>query len=163
MQEFKVNDFLTLKLESNKTIIYVKGKQFQQCMYLLINKKLDELEDLMILDSVDDMVYNLDHSLEKNHDKIPPEVEFWGHCSNLQVWYESDYDTRKIHSNLAFPLLKELSDAGDVIAKRVFKEEIVKRIESGNINTIQYLLAEYYLNFLLINEIEILLLHMFNH
>ncbi len=148
MQEFRVNDFLTLKLENNKTYIYIKGEQFRQCMYLLANKKVDELEDLLTLDSVDDMVDDMDHSLAENSDEIPPETEFWGHCSNLQVWYENDYDTRMIHSNLAFPLLKELSDAGEVIAKKVFREEIAKRIESGNFQVITFLIEEGYINYL---------------
>ncbi len=147
MKEFKVNDLLTLKLENNKTIIYVEGKKFRQCMYLLVNKKVDELEDLLTLDSVDEMVDYLDHSLEENYDEISPEVEFWGHCSNFQVWYENDYDTRMIHSNLAFPMLKELSDTGDLIAKRVFKEEIAKRIESGNYQVITFLIEEGYINY----------------
>ena len=34
--EFKVNDFLTLKLEDNKTFIYVKGKKFIQCIRLFL-------------------------------------------------------------------------------------------------------------------------------
>ncbi len=80
MQEFKVNEFITLKLENDKTVIYVKGKQFQQCKYLLMHKKVDELEVLLTIDSVDDMLDDLSHSLEGNPDVIPPETEFWGHC-----------------------------------------------------------------------------------
>ncbi len=148
MSVFKINELLTLRLENNETNIYVKGKKFLQCKYLLVKKKLDELEDLLTLDSVDDMVNDLDHILEKKPNEIPPETEFWGHCSNLQVWYESNYDTRMIHSNLAFPLLKKLCDAGDVIAEQVFKEEIVKRLESGNDNVIKFLIEEEYINYL---------------
>jgi len=81
-------------------------------------------------------------------DEIPPEVEFWGHCSNLQVWAENDYDTRLIHSNLAFPLLLKLSNAGDPVARKVFKEEIVKRFLSGHPSVMRFLFEEDYLNFL---------------
>ena len=35
---------------------------------------------------------------------ITPKQEFWAHCSNLQTWNENYYDTRLIHTNLAFPL-----------------------------------------------------------
>ena len=31
MKEFKVNDYITLKLEDDKTSIYVNGMLFQQC------------------------------------------------------------------------------------------------------------------------------------
>ncbi len=155
MQEFKVNDLLTLKLENSKTVIYVKGKKFRQCMYLLVNKKVDELEDLLTLDSVEDLVEDLDHSLGEgeNHDEIPPEVEFWGHCSNIQVWYENGYNTRMIHSNLAFPLLRRLSNVGDVIAKRVFKEEIAKRLATGYPSVVKYLIEERYIKYLTREEL----------
>lgn len=46
------------------------------------------------------------------------EIEFWGHCSNLQVWAENNYDTRLLHRNLSSPLLKQLSDLGDSILNR---------------------------------------------
>jgi hypothetical protein len=48
---------------------------------------------------------------------IPPEIRFWAHCSNLETWGENNYDTRLIHSNLAFPLLKKLTEAGDQTKK----------------------------------------------
>ena len=35
--EYKINEFLTLKLENGKTVIYVKGKKFIQCKYLEID------------------------------------------------------------------------------------------------------------------------------
>lgn len=62
---------------------------------------------------------------------ITPEEEFWGHCSNLQAWVENNYDTRLLHSNIAFPLLKKLTEAGDPNTNKVFKEEIARRFESG--------------------------------
>ena len=81
----------------------------------------------MYIESIDEAVEKLDRSLEGASEnlKVPPETEFWGHCSNMQVWAEYNYDTRLLHSNLAFPLLKRLYEAGDTIAQRVFQEEIV--------------------------------------
>ena len=38
MQQFKINEYITLKLIDNKTIIFVKDKEFKQCKYLLIMK-----------------------------------------------------------------------------------------------------------------------------
>ncbi|KKL47398.1 hypothetical protein LCGC14_2335930, partial [marine sediment metagenome] len=48
---------------------------------------------------------------------------------------------------------KELTKAGDPIAKRVFKEEIAKRISSGFYPTIKYLILEGYLFFLTDEEL----------
>ncbi|TFG19848.1 MAG: leucine-rich repeat domain-containing protein [Promethearchaeota archaeon] len=50
---------------------------------------------------------------------------------NMQVWVENNYNTRLLYSNLAFPLLKKLTKVGDPLAKRVFKEEVVKRFLEG--------------------------------
>ncbi|GAF88788.1 unnamed protein product, partial [marine sediment metagenome] len=88
--------------------------------------------------------------------KITPKIEFWAHCSNLQAWTENHYDTRIIHSNLGFPLLKELADAGDPIANRVFKDEIAKRFNSKVESVQKFFLEEGYLNYLSNEELQIL-------
>ncbi|MFW9970920.1 MAG: hypothetical protein ACFFDF_12045 [Candidatus Odinarchaeota archaeon] len=153
---FKINDYLTLKLEEDHTNIYVKGKLFNHCKYLLFSFSKDELSEYEEIDSIDEIKNKYDRSHESDHSKISPEVEFWGHCSNLQVWYEYDYDTRILHSNLAFPLLEELSKQGDPIAKKVFKDEIAIRFESNFDTVIKFLLARKYLEYLDLKEIEIL-------
>ncbi len=91
MIEFKINKYITLKLENEKTEIYVNGKLFNQCKYVLIRKKIDELEDLNEIGSVDELaeasIYytakNLDHSTKNLFEKekiegfeIPPHVRF---------------------------------------------------------------------------------------
>ncbi len=105
-REFKVNEYITLRLEENKTIIYVSGERFSQCKFLLLDIPIDKMSTFDELKSIDEVEEKLDHLMEsdqQNRIKIPAEIEFWGHCSNLQVWYENDYDTRLLHSNLAFP------------------------------------------------------------
>ena len=57
---------------------------------------------------------------------IAPEEEFWGYCSNLQTWVEHDYDTRLLHSNIAFPLLGRISRAGDKQASKYLSKRLVK-------------------------------------
>jgi len=160
MKEFKVNKYLSLKLKGKSTIIYVKGKQFHQCKFLLLNIRVDEITSLDEIESIDEAATELDRSLEPHKGQvnlIPPEVEFWGHCSNLQVWAENNYDTRLLHRNLAFPLLKKLTEAGDPIAKSVFKEEIAKRIASGYSYIVNYLVLEGYMNYFNEKELEDLL------
>ncbi len=158
--EFNVNEHITLRLENNKTIIYIDGKKFIQCKFLLLDIPVDDVKSLNEIDSVDEAAEKLNADLEPVHsfriEKIPPEIEFWGHCSNLQVWIENNYDTRLLHRNLAFPLLRKLANAGDSLAKKMFKDEITKRLESGNRNVIEYLLSEGYIDFFSIEEQKIL-------
>jgi len=162
-KEFKVNDYLSLKLEGNSTNIYVKGRLFQQCKFLLLNIPIDEITSFDAVESIDEAADKLDRSLENpsSNFMIPPETEFWGHCSNLQVWYENNYDTRLIHSNLAFPLLKRLVEAGDVNAKKVSKEEIVNRYIEGNETVQTYLMEQGYLTNLESEELKLLAMELF--
>jgi len=162
MKEFKINEFLKLKLENDKTLIYVEDTKVLQCKYLLLNPidvNSEENSPVKSDLSLDDQVDNLDPALEtseKPEELISPKTEFWAHSSNLQVWYENAYDTRILHSNLAFPLLKKLTKAGDTLAKKVFKTEIMKRFRSGNMNVMTFLVKEGYLDFLGIEESETL-------
>ena len=161
MREFKVNDLITLKLEDNKTIIYVDGMQFRQCKYLLLDIPVEQISSFDEIDSVDEASEKLDHSEEPHKNtisRIPPEVEFWGHCSNLQAWMENDYDTRILHSNLAFPLLRALLILGDPIAERVVKEEVAKKLIRGTFNTIRYLLIEGYFEYLSDDDVQTIIL-----
>ena len=166
--EFKVNKYLLLRLEGNYTAIFVNGKRFDYCKRLFITIPKTDIENYDRIESIDEATDLYDHYLIDNETykeehrilypssysyNISPETEFWGHCSNIQAWVENDYDTRILHSNLAFPLLKELTKAGDPIAKGVFKEEIAKRISSGYYPTIKYLILEGYIFFLAIEEL----------
>jgi len=157
--EYKINEFLTLKLENGKTVIYVKGKKFIQCKYLLIEIPKETLEDYDDITSIDDVSETLGHSLEKNINFIhlKPEIEFWGHSSNLQAWSENFYDTNLLHSNLSFPLLKRLTDVGDPIAKRVFKDEIAERLTKVSTNVSRYLIQENYLEYFDDEELGLLM------
>jgi len=122
MSEFKVNNYLTLKLEDDKTNIYINNEKFIQCKYLLLQLSDNTEKNLEDIDSIDEVAEMLDHSLESiNNNKkniLDPKLEFWGHCSNLQAWFENDYDTRLLHSNISFPLLKKLTEVGIHLLKR---------------------------------------------
>ena len=157
-KEFTVNQYLKLKLEGGRTNIYVNNRRFMQCMYLLLNISVDRIEDYDEIESIDEAAVKLNRSMERNHNKVPPDTEFWGHCSNIQTWAENDYDTRILHRNLAFPLLKALVDAGDPIAKRKFKEEIALRYATGHPTVIRFLTQNGYLHYLTEDEFESMLL-----
>ncbi len=160
---FTVNKYISLKLEGEDTNVYTGGKFFSQCKYLLINIPITQLSSFDEITSIDEAAEKLDHALNPlideegtilRNDRIPPETEFWGHCSNLQVWFENDYDTRLLHRNLAFPLLKRLTEEGDPLAEKVFKREIAKRIDSGTESVIKYLILERYIDRLEFEEVE---------
>jgi len=160
MKEFKVNDFITLKLEGEETNIYVNGALFDQCKFLMLNIPVEETERFDDIESIDEAADMLGWTEERQEGvtyDIDPETEFWGHCSNLQAWYEHNYDTRLLHSNLAFPLLKKLTVVGDPLAKNVFKEEIIKRFESGYSPVIDFIVKTKLLDFLNNEEREHLL------
>ncbi len=155
--EFKINKYLSLRLENRRTIIYVNNRPFRQCMYLLLNIPLDKIKEYDEIRSIDEAASNLDRKMERNHNLIPPETEFWGHCSNLQAWSDNNYDTRILHRNLAFPLLKALADAGDPLANSRFKEEIAIRYATGHPSVVRFLTQNGYLHYLNEEEFESIL------
>ena len=148
MPSYKINEHLELKLEGTNTNIYVNGKLFQQCKYILLDIPINDSEWYDELESIDEASEKLDHSMASGQYShgISYKTEFWAHCSNLQVWAENNYDTRLVHSNLAFPLLEELYISGDKVAGRVFKEEVAKRYNSGYPPVREYLKENHYLN-----------------
>ena len=157
---FEVNKHISLKLIQGKTLIFVDGERFDQCRYVLLVDPLRN-EDQGEIGSIDEAqaMYNNDLEKEITPEQlgISHEQEFWAHSSNLQAWYENNYDTRLLHSNISFPLLKKLTQVGDLKAKKVFKEEIAKRFESGYFPVMRYLFKEGYLDFLTSEEFSVLL------
>lgn len=163
MKEYKINDYITLRLEKDKVNVYINEKKIIQCKYLL----LQNLNDNPIVhdedfSSIDRLAERLDKSMELNDSKesqdyqIDPETEFWAHCSNIQAWVENNYDTQVLHVNLAFPLLKRLTMAGDSLAKEVFKTEIIKRFKSGDLNVMTYLTKEGFLEYLDWDDVDLI-------
>ena len=148
MKEFQINEFLSLKLENDETIIYVAGKSFMSCKYLLFNIRKNNFNEYDDIESIDEAVKFFHHKNNENNVLLNPKTEFWGHCSNLQAWAEHNYDTRLLDMRLAFPLLKKLTDSGEPIAKKVFKEEIAKRLLERIPSIEKFLISEGYMNYL---------------
>jgi len=153
MKEFKINRYLSLKLEENKTVIYVANKRFQSCRYLLLNIERKDIRRYDDFKSIDAAVKFYSKKHEQNKQILDPETEFWGHCSNLQAWAEHEYDTHLLDKKLAFPLLKRLTDVGDSIAKKAFKEEIARRLQEKSPSVRKYLIEQSYVDYL--NEDEL--------
>jgi len=152
IKEQKINEYITLKLGENGDVdIFVGNELFNQCKYLFLDINVDRIEDYEEISSIDEVEEFLDNSMENEEEdmiRINPEEEFWGHASNLQTWVENGYDTCLIHRNLAFPLLKKLTEVGDPNAKKIFIHEIAKRIDSGYLPVVFYLIKEGYLDYL---------------
>jgi hypothetical protein len=157
----KINKFLSLKLKNDETYIYVNDREILVCKHIAIDMSLEQLQQLNYNEKVNsiDKLIEFYGSTEKQRNmdqKITPQEEFLVHCSNIQAWAEQEYDTKLLHSNISFPLLKRLTEAGDLKAKKVFKEEIVKRYNSGFEKVQHYLAREGYLNLLSNLERELL-------
>lgn len=152
---FKINDLVDLRLINNRTYIYINNKPLTICTYLLMNIPVDRIQDYDYIESIDEAAEILDRSVEHSfriRRLISPEEEFIGHCSNIQAFFENGLNTDILHSNIAFPLLKELVKLEYEPARRVFKEEIARRYNEGTINSKRFLHLQGYLNFL--NEDE---------
>ncbi len=142
-KEFHVNDYITLRLENGDSNVFVQDKIIIQCKHLLLNqmqsenanhfefKSTDEIEELFVSSSESDELISID-------------TEFWGHCSNLQAWAENEYNTNLLDKSIAFPTLKRLTKVGDKVAKRVFKEEVRKRLKSNFLPVIIFLIHDAY-------------------
>lgn len=155
MLEFQINNFLKLKLKNGETSILVNDNEFIICkgvIYKLDEKKLENLR----FKSVDEVLVAVKPKDINNYEILPHQI-FWAHSSNLQVWAENEYDCTLLDSTLAFPLLKKLTEVGDIVAKRKFKEEIAKRFESDYIPVKVFLIRRNYLNYLSKEEIEFIL------
>lgn len=158
-REFKINQYLKLKLIKGQTVIYVDERPFHQCKYLLLNLTIKDFKRFDHIDSIDEafQIYNkMERNHEKDHTMIDPISEFMGHCSNLQAWYEYDYDLRILHSSLSIPLLKKLALLGDKKAIIRLKESIATRIATKNFNTIIFYLNEDYLALFSNEELEVM-------
>ncbi|MFW9876616.1 MAG: hypothetical protein ACFFG0_26270 [Candidatus Thorarchaeota archaeon] len=139
MKKFQINEFITLKLEGKKTNIYVNKKLFIQCKHLLMDINIKESDLYEDIGSIDNAIENLSNKYEI---ELPPEIEFWGHCSNIQTWVENNYNTDLLEMKIAFPLLKALSDAGDKRARIRLNEEVIRRFNEGDEKVKEYLLFE---------------------
>jgi hypothetical protein len=161
---YVLNKYLKLKYEDGKTNIYINDKYFRMCTYLLLNIPQEDVRDYDDIVSIDDAEEVLSHKLhgvsnpkiKSQNFNINPKEEFIAHCSNLQAWVENDYNTQILHRTLAFPILKELVNAGDPKAKRAYKEELAYRLEANELGVGIFLIQNGYLSDLTDDELEII-------
>ena len=145
-QDYTVNKFISLKREvaSVNTNIYINGKLFNQCKYLLISITPEEIEEWDHFDSMDEVIKATSKSRgggEQHADPITPEEAFWGHCSNLQAWVESGYNYRVLDTRLSIPIvleiIKGLLKEKDKVKFRKFFMEVVVSLDDYVINSVK--------------------------
>ena len=149
---FRINKYITLELRDGKTVVLLNNSEFLICAGVFVD--INTRSGCLDYDSVDKLI---DDEYTRSHVSLSPEEEFWVHCSNLQAWSENNYDTKLLHSNIAFPLLKGLVRLGDPRAKRAFKDELVKRLLSDYAPTIIFLLKAGYLDVFTDEEFDVIL------
>ncbi|MBD3340132.1 MAG: hypothetical protein GF353_13550 [Candidatus Lokiarchaeota archaeon] len=164
---FHINEYLSVEFSCHPedsdeiATVFVASKRFLKCAVLAINipTGINLSNSSQKIQSVDELAAIFSENNAENFDrmKLSPKQIFWAHCSNLQAWAEHNYDTRLLHRNIAFPLLKELANVGDPTAKKVFKEEIASRYISGHPNVKKFLRKEGYLDCLSKEELESIL------
>ncbi len=158
--EFQISKRLTLRLEYGEINLYVDDELFDRCVVCLLTIPKGEIHKSdRIFNSIDeiDEIFNSSQIIDGNEIlivDIPKKTQFWGHASNLQAWVENDYDTRLLHKNIAFSLLRKLTEIGDPIAKKVFKEEIARRYASGHDTVRKFLKLGGYLKYLSKEELS---------
>jgi len=148
--EFAVNEYITLKLENNKTIMYINGEEYNLCCGVLVNvagdcPRLPGGNQGSVDFIIDSCQYKSTFNAEIRK-KVTPEEEFWAFCSNLQVWVENNYNTNLLHYGASIPLLEKLTQAGDPLAKGALKREILRILKYGTYWAVSFLKFEGYLN-----------------
>ncbi|MFX1235213.1 MAG: GTP-binding protein [Promethearchaeota archaeon] len=152
---YKINELVDLRLIGNRTYIFVNNRRLIVCAFLLINIPKDRIHDYDDIRSIDEAAESSD-TTPPFYYRITPEEEFRAHCSNIQAFFENGLNTDILHTNIAFPLLKELVRQGFQPAEKVFKEEIAKRFNEGTYNSRRFLYLRGYLNYLSKEEKQVL-------
>jgi len=125
-----INEYIDLIWYEGQPTIFVAGKKFNQCMFLAAT--ISHREGIEI-NSIDELMTIDDARIMEDDGTffgMTPKAIMEAHASNLQAWCENDYDTRILHSNLSFSLLRKLAKEGDKKAKIVLKSEIEERLRT---------------------------------
>ncbi|MHA1479374.1 MAG: hypothetical protein ACTSPU_14360, partial [Promethearchaeota archaeon] len=167
MLEYKVNEFLTLKLEEHKTYIYVNNERRDFTKIFNIHKIKEKY--FKYVDSIEEAVFRFDVLDNYNYDALEEdeeisnssEEEFRDHCSILQTWLDNDFDTSDIGTSLLqtylLLYLSEMCRYADIdnpLVIEFIKNEITKRIDSGSYNIVLFLFDQSFFYFFSQEEVE---------
>ena len=161
---YELNENIVLKLILDKTLIFVCGDLFITCQKTIIALAPTEFKDYDDFYEIDDIIDYYREEETKNKEwkeqgvSISPEEEFWVHCSNMQAWVDSGYNSRVLSKSVSFPILIELSKREYSQFTAFLKEDLVQRIQSGSYNAIEYFMQEDFYRFFTQDEFFELLL-----
>ena len=57
-KELKINKYIKIRLEKNKTLIYINNRKFIQCRFLLTDLPINELGRISETNSVDEIFFD---------------------------------------------------------------------------------------------------------
>ena len=134
----KINDYITISSERNKILIYIQGERFREFDYSFINKLLKTSKSQL------EKTNTQGKYIINKYKKDSKNTYFNNFVNILKLWIRNNYDTDILLYNISFPLLRKLAEVGDSHAKKVFIDEILKNLWSGNPLVIKYLVNEGY-------------------
>jgi hypothetical protein len=162
IKEYSFNKYILLRKDKKRANIYVNKEKFIQCRRLILNIPISEInvfDDIDSLEEAKKKLYYLrkEKKIKEKKLRLKLSDEFWGHCSNLSAWVNNNYNSRILHYNLSFSLLKRLYKIGDQKAISVYLEEIIDRLNSKSKTVANFLLANNLWDFT-IKELETILI-----
>ncbi len=78
-------------MKHGRTNIYIYGQLFNQSKHLVLSINLLNINKNKGIRSIDEAAIKLEKYTKircKRAPQISPDVEFWGHSSNLQAWVD---------------------------------------------------------------------------
>jgi len=136
-----INEYLDVAWDTadERVHVLIAGEPFIHCKFLIARVTPTDAD----VSSIDDLARErkakkFEHGGIRNYLTVQEEV--FARASNIQAWADNDYDTRLLHSNISFPLLNALAEAGDAKARRVIGSEVAGRIHEGNASTVDHIL-----------------------
>ncbi len=139
MDKLVINEHMDMRWHEGKPRIFIDDKPFMHCAFLVV--AVDTADPANEQATVDDLAARPGARRLEGRDAmteygLTKDDVLWGFYSSIVGWVESGYNTQVIHTNLAFPLLRELARVGDPKAKRVLKGEIHDRLLSRSAGTV---------------------------
>jgi hypothetical protein len=131
-----VSLYIDLRWEDKKPRIYVAGKPFLYCSFLVASVDVTDpsIQDMTIEDLAEQPgAKQMEGRDVVDEGLLTADEVMFGFASSLEGWVRAKYNTQALHANLSFPLLKELAKAGDAKAKKALQVEIIERISAGHL------------------------------
>ncbi|TFF98910.1 MAG: hypothetical protein EU541_06335 [Promethearchaeota archaeon] len=145
-----LNQYLTLKLENEKIMLYVKGRKFKQ------------LKNLKSLISFKEISPSKKKETLTEKDLKSAEKRFSMNINKYKRWIKEDYNPTLLKGFTGFIILEKLYEIGDPTAKKVFTKEICSAFKTNDSPIINDLKRGGYLNYLNQDQLKELLIDKYN-